>query len=178
MDFFYFLVLVTNSPLITSWDYLQNEPPSPKPSSQHLLVGNYARIHRPHYELQSLHTLCLLHRFYIAWWASVSFLPHSRALYIQASPWHLGHLSWVPVTHLDFLLFWSIYFISGNFNLISNHVYLFPRISLWILGIMTGVSGFPPWRLQNPLCVSIPLLQDFPFFKPRLWGGAALIRLQ
>lgn len=50
MDFFYFLVLVTNSPLCTSWDYLQNEPPSPKPSSQRLLVGNPARTHGPPYE--------------------------------------------------------------------------------------------------------------------------------
>lgn len=108
-----------------------------------------------------------------AWWAPCA--SHFPAGFICTSfsiaP---GLLETQSLAWLPFLLW------SNDFNLICNHVYFLPQfISLWILGIMTGVSltSLSPWRLQNPLCLSVPFLHGFPICKPRIWGGAPSIGL-
>lgn len=78
---------------------------------------------------------------------SRSFPPHPHALSIQASPWLLGHLSWVPITSMDTLLPWSNHFVPASCSIVCNHVHLLlPRSLTLNLGLCDwSVSDFPPW---------------------------------
>lgn len=145
INFVYVLILVPNSPLSTSkwttWTQIFiSVSACGEPCLGHM---DFLMIYSPTHNVVPHCTGSIKHCRTLGASHLTPKLLHTN-LSIQTCPWLLGHLSWILITSLDFLLFWSNYLFLGTLVLFAT-TFISSHRSHWILGIMTGVSvtSFP-----------------------------------